>query len=431
MGTDYSPYNFIKKTPNRLLEQYFDSEEIVPVVEIEVEDDDGEKKLKKVKISKLEETQFEPILKLIGLQTEEKQKKIGAAFLKINEIACKAGTRCLIEESRYEAHNLDIAAMLESMSSHCECAIYMYLNHGKVFKNSGHFQKMDGTTFKKIYADKGLDPNQEDSDLQNFKAEIIKHYKEEGRGKHCKVDVFKRPDPERYCYFVYIEDHPDLMDQFEGDTFMQTPVNPAFKVVFVYHPESGRIEHNAKGKYKQKNQLHDIFCQDVLKMPDKPDKKTRMYDLEKLKNRFDFKPRETNDNITSVKLKHIELKINDERSIAFSDKSDEANIYDLIDDALSLQDISSGEAQNPKRILLADVTVTKVRINILFRKLPGDWRTPSVTFDITMPDSCTLKDTPLELIAQRYIEKWGLISGETVETEKDDDTTETGEEKSA
>jgi len=261
MGTDYSPNNF---------EQYFQSEEIKvePIVEIEVEveGDGDETKLKKVKISELEEKQFEPVIKLIGLQSEEKQKKIGADFRKISEIACKAGTHCLIEESRFEKHNLDIAEMLENMSSHYECAMYMFLNQPKVFKNSGNFQRMDDTTFKKIYADTGIDPYQEDTELQEFKAKIIKHYKQEGRGKHCKVEVFKRSGPERYCYFVYIQDHPDLLDEFEGDELMHTPVNPAFKVVFVYHPNSGRIEHNAKGKAKQKNQLHDIFCQDVLKM---------------------------------------------------------------------------------------------------------------------------------------------------------------------
>jgi hypothetical protein len=429
MGTDYSPNNFIKKTPNELLEQYFQSEEIEPVVEIEGKGE--EKKLKRVKISELDEMQFEPIQKLIGLQTEEKQKKIGADFHKINEIACKAGTRCLIEESQYEGHKLDISVMLENMSSHYECAMYMYLNHKKVFKNSGHFQRMDGTTFKKIYAKKGINPNQEDSELKDFKAEIIKHYKEEGRGKHCKVEVFKRFMPERYCYFVYIQDHPDLLDQFEGAEFRQTPVNPAFKVVFVYHPNSGRIEHNAKGKYKQKNQLHDIFCQDVLKMKGKPDKNARMYDLQKLKNRFDFKPRDAKDNITLVKLKYIELKINNERSIAFADKGKGTNIYNLIDDALGLHDISSDKAIDPKRITLDDVTVTKVKIQILFRRMPDDRRTPSATFEITTPDSCTLKDTPLHLIAQKYVEKWGFISDETIETKKDDDAPETVEKKSA
>jgi hypothetical protein len=208
MGTDYSPNNFIKKTPNVLLEQYFQSKEIEvePIVEIEVEveGDGDETKLKKVKISELDEKQFEPIIKLMGLQTEEKQKKIGADFHQINERACKPGTHCLIEESRYDGHKLDIAEMLEGMSSHYQCDMYMFLNHRKVFKNSGNFQRMDDTTFKKIYADTGIDPYQEDTELQDFKAKIIKHYKEEGRGKHCKVEVFKRSIPERYCYFVSV-----------------------------------------------------------------------------------------------------------------------------------------------------------------------------------------------------------------------------------
>ena len=340
MGTDYSPNNFIKKTPNELLEQYFQSEEIEPVIEVEVEDKDGKKKLKPVKISKLDETQFEPIIKLIESQTTEKQKKIGADFINIDERACKAGTRCLIEESRFEGHGLDIAAMLENMGSHYECAMYIFLNHGKVFKNSGYFQKMDGMTFKKIFAWKGFNPNQEDDELKDFKAKIIKHYKEEGRGKNCKVEVFKRSIPERYCYFVYIEDYANLMDQFDKGEFIQTPVNPAFKIVFVYHPESGRIEHNAKGKRIQKDQLHDIFCQGVLNMKGKPDKNTRMYNLEKLKNRFDFKPRDVKDNITLVKLKYIELEINKERSIAFADKGKGTNIYNLIEDALNQQKVS-------------------------------------------------------------------------------------------
>lgn len=431
MGTDYSPNNFIKKTPNRLLEQYFQSEEVQvePIVEIEVEGDGNEKEIKKVKISELEEKQFEPIIKLIGLQTDDKQKKIGADFHKINEIACKAGTRCLIEESRYEGHKLDIAEMLEGMSSHYECAMYMFLNHRKVFDNSGHFQRMDGTSFEKIYADAGIDPFQEDSQLKKFKTEIIKHYKEEGRGKHCKVEVFKRAMPERYCYFVYIEDHPDIRDQFEGPELKHTPVNPAFKVVFVYHPESGRIEHNAKGKKKQKDQLHDIFGMDVLKMEKKPDKNKREYTLEKLKDKFDFTPRDSKDNITSVKLKYIQLKINDERSIAFTDNGDEGNIYDFIDDALGLQDEPTADAPNSGRITLDDVEVKKATINILFRKMPGDKRIPSVTFDITVPHGCTLKDAPLELVAQRYIEKWGFIAGETKKTEED--ATDTGEKKSA
>ena len=225
--------------------------------------------------------------------------------------------------------------------------------------------------------------------------------------------------------------HPDLLDQFEGPVLKHTPVNPAFKVVFVYHPESGRIEHNAKGKDKQKNQLHDIFCMDVLKMEEKPDKNKRMYDLKKLKDKFNFKPRETKHNITAVKLKYIELKINNERSISFTDKGDEGNIYNLIDDALCLHDITPEEALDPNRITLNDVTVTKAKIQIVFRKMPEDKKTPTVMIIISLPGTCNLKDTPLELIAQEYIEKWEFIAEKPEKSSKDDDATETGDKKSA
>jgi len=35
----------------------------------------------------------------------------------------------------------------------------------------------------------------------------------------------------------------------------------------------------------------------------------------------------------------------------------------------------------------------------------------TLTFEISSPDRCTLKDDPLDQIAKKYIEKWGLVSG--------------------
>jgi len=156
-----------------------------------------------------------------------------------------------------------------------------------------------------------------------------------------------------------------------------------------------------------------------------------MYNLEKLKDRFNFKPRETKHNITAVKLKYIDLKINNERSMSFTDKGDEGNIYNLIDDALGLEDNSPDETPNPNRITLNDVTVKKAMIQIVFRKMPEDRNIPTVMIIISLPGTCNLKDSPLELIAQEYVEKWGFISGEIEASKKNDETTETGKKKSA
>ncbi|OHB54347.1 MAG: hypothetical protein A2173_10090 [Planctomycetes bacterium RBG_13_44_8b] len=394
MGTDYLPNNFIRKTPNCLLEQYLQSKGIIPQVEIEVQTADGEKQRKKVKVSELEENQFKPIIALIESQTPEKQAEIENDFMDINERACKAGIACLIEESQWEGHNLDISDDIEQMSNHYERAMWVYLNYPEVFKNSGHFQKMDSVTFKKAFIWKGLTPNQLDSELEDFKQKMIEHYKKEGRGKHCKVEVLKRSDPERYCYFVKLEDYGDIIEEFEGEK----PVKPIFEVIFVYHPESGRIENNAKGKKDQIEQLHEAFCQGVLNMEKLPDNNSRIYNLEKLKTRFNFMPRDSQDNITSVKLKFLELEVDFKRRISFTDNGNRSDIYNLIDDAL-----------NQHNIPLDSAAVTKVIIQIMFKKMAGERRARSVTFNIGTPDSCSLKDSATHLIAQKYVEKWGLI----------------------
>ena len=416
MGTDYSPSKFIRLTPNSLLEKYLQSKGIIPKVEIEVKAADGESQKKSVNISELEEDQFEPIIALIESQDQEKQAEIEKDFRDINERACRAGIVCLIEESKWEGHELDIADDIEQMSNHYERAMWVFLNHPKVFKNSGHFQRMDGITFKKAFAWKGLNPKQLDSELENFKQKMIEHYKKEGRGKHCIIEVLRRSFPDRYCYFVYLEDYGDILNEFEGDEFKRRAIKPAFEVIFVYHPESGRIETNAKAKRDRIKQLHEAFCQGVLNMEKLPDKNCRMYNLEKLKTRFNFMPRDPQDNIASVKLKYIELEVGSKRRIGYTDNGKRSDIYNLINDALNQQNIP-----------LDSVTVTKVKIQIVFKKMADERRAKTVTFDIGTPDWCNLKDSLTHRIAQKYVERWGLISDETIEVEENE--TEVGAKK--
>lgn len=407
MGTDYTPNRFTREVPNTLLEQYLQEQSITANVEIEV---DGQPET--VKVSDLSETQVEPILKLIEAQDAEKQALIERDFRDITERACKAGVRCLIEESRFEEHELDIADNLEQMGNHYERAMWVFLNHPTVFKNSGQFQKIDGMSFKKAFAFRGLTPLQLEDQLEDFKEKVMDHYKEEGRGKHCIIEVLKRSVPERYCYFVYLEDYGDILNEFNGDEFSRRAIKPAFEVIFVYHPESGRIETNARGKKADIKKLHEAFCQGVLEMEGLPDINSTMYNLESLKTRFNFMPRQPQDQITSVKLKSIELQAGYRKRISFTDSGRDSDIYTLIEEALNLENIP-----------LDTVSVTKAKIQILFRKMPTDRRTPSVSFEIGMPDRCTLKDSPLHLIAKKYVELWGLVSTEVIEQ----DDTETQE----
>jgi hypothetical protein len=410
MGTDYTPYNFIRKTPNCLLEQYLQFKGITPQVEIEVQAANGEKQQKTMKVSELEENQFKPIIALIEAQNPPKQAEIEKDFRDINERACKAGIACLIEESQWEGYNLNIADEISRMESPYECAMSVFLNYPKVFKNSGHFQKMDGVTFKKAPAWRGLKPKELVGDLVSFKQKMIDHYKKEGRGKRCKIEVLKRNKPERYCYFVYLDDYGDILSEFKGDEdeVERRPIKPIFEVIFVYHPDSRRIETNARGNKDRTKQLFEAFCQGVLNKEKLPDRNTLLYNLEKLKTSFNFMPRDSGDNIASVKLKSIELEVDSKRRISFTDNGSRSDIYNLITDAL-----------NTNKIPLNTVIVTQVKIQIIFKKMADERKAKTVTFGIGIPDRCTLKDSHTHLIAQKYVDKWGLSSEEAVETNTD------------
>jgi len=404
VATNYSPNNFLRKTPNALLEKYFQGQGIDPVVVIEVDGEGDEKSQKIARISELDENQLEPIRNLIEAQDPDTQTVIGKDFRKISDRACKAGYLCLLDESKYEGHGIDIQDELMLMENHYERAMWVFLNYPKIFENSGYFQRVDKITFRSRYVWKKIDPKQLDDELYNFKQQVIEHHKKEGRGNHCHIEVLKRTDPERYYYFVYLEDYSDTLDEFKGDKFKRTPVKPAFEVIFAYHPESGKVETNASGKKQEVTQLQEAFCQGVLNMKGLPDKETRMYELDKLKTRFDFKPRDPQDNIAAVHLKYIELELGHKKRITFMDSGKMPNIYDMIEESL-----------NQENVPLDIVTVGKVRIQIVFRKMADEKRTKTVTFEISAPDRCDLKDSPVELIAKKHIEMWGLVSEQTIE----------------
>ncbi len=397
MGTDYTPDELLKKVPNQLLEQYFQFREIEPKVTIEAEEN-GKKEAKEVHISELGEKEIEPILELIGDQTEEKRVEIDNDFKAINERACKAGVRCLIEESRWEGHHLQIAGDLEAMKSHHERVMWVFLNYAKVFENSGYFQKMDGFKLKKMVVPKNIVPRQEQEELADFKQGLKDYYGQEGRGKNCEVKVLKRSDPERFCYFVYIEDYGEMREEFLEENLDIRPSRPAYKFVFVYYPEKGQVGTNVKGSKQEIEDLMDIFSEGVLAMEDSPVKEGKIYTLERLRKRFDFQPREIKDNISFVKLREIEIEISKGKKIACYDTGKNTNIYDLIETAF-----------DKEKVDIEKLKIVRAKIQIVFKKLANERRAKSVTFEISAPDNCSLKELPLDQIAEKYIEKWQLV----------------------
>jgi hypothetical protein len=385
VSRNYSPRNFLRKTPNALLERYFESRKIP--LEIDWQ--------------KLEETDVEPVYEAILKLKQNDLIKVEKEFRQVNEMACAKGTLCLLEEGESPFHNLKLADRFEQMSDPYEKAMWMFLEHPKVFEIAESLYRMDSVGgWKHCGVYQGLEPKVEPEDLEKFAAKISEFYQKQGRGKHCHVENYLRQNPERHCYFAYPEDYARTELEYEDDVLKSVGIKPAFEVIFVYRPDTGILETNAGGKADDVKKLQESFCQTILGLEKLPDATSRIFKLEKLKNDFQF-PTNPKEGIKKVYLKMLQLELpgGRRRKITFEDGSNEKGqpIYQLIENAL-----------NQETIPLDQVKAVKAKIQFQFEGVNGK-PGKTLTFEIALPDRCTLKDDPLHQIAKKYLEEWGLM----------------------
>ncbi len=387
MSRNYSPRNFLRKVPNYLLKDYFEDEKRKLPLEIEWDN--------------VGEADVEVIRAAIENLPEQTQTLIEEEFRQINDLACAAGVRCLLEEGESVFHKLELADTFREMKDHYERACWMYLNHPKVFGIAESLWRMDCVGAWRactVFAD--IEPKIEQEDLDNLGAQIAEFYKKQGRGKHCQVDNYLRQNPERHCYFAYPEDYATTSLEYKEGKLETVGRKPAFEVIFVYKPESGKIETNAKGKKDDVKKLQEAFCQTILDLKEMPKKQGSFYDLSGLKDksfRFVTDPKDGIDKVT-IKMLQLRLKGADKRRIMYEADSTltEQPVYALMEKAL-----------DEKNVPLDEVDIAKAKIQVKFAPKDGRKGT-TITFEIGWPDRCKLGDDPLHQVVKRYLREWGL-----------------------
>ena len=387
MSRNYALNTFLRLTPNKALKDYFHHKGL----------------LKGIDFDALDNTEVEPIERALD-NLPEKQPEIEAEFRKINEIACEKGIQLLIEEAIF-FHNLDFSGTFDPMESPYEKAMWVFLNHPKVFQVATCWDYMDRVGgWKRRYVGEGLKPAIEEKDIENLAQALSKFYKKQGRGRHCKVYNYKRGQPERECYFAYPEDYATADIEYdEKGQYLHRPRRPAFELIFVYKPDTGDLEVYAKGKADEINKLQETFCQTILNLDKLPDKKEGRFDLSKLKDKdFSFR-REPQDGIEKVTVKMLRLDLlgSGNRRITFeaSSSNEEQPVYVLIEKAL-----------NKSNIPLDKVVISRVKLEIKFSGKDGK-KGKTLTFEISAPDRWTLRDDSIDQIAKKYVQQWGFMGG--------------------
>jgi len=390
MGRQYSAKTFLRNTPNDLLKQYFQERGI----------DLG------FNWSYRHKSDVNPVFAAMENLPEAMRSRVDGDFSMINDLACEAGVLAILDKAGGRPRGL--ADRFAKMKNAYERAFWTFLHEPELSRLAGCFHEMDRRLgWRRRFVGVRLDVATDDDALRAFEQALRMFYRRQGRGRFCHVDYHLRHDPLRHCFFAYPEDYASTDVGYDDHgRFQQRARRCAFELIFVYRPEEGILEVRAQGKGKDVTQLDEIFCKAILGLVELPADDGRLpYDLTVLKNADFAFPTDPKDRIASVEVQTLRLDLpfvqskGTRRRITVSANS--------LPDAPRAAHRLLHEAINKEHVRLADVHVSQAKLRVTFEPTDGQ-RPKTLTFDVTYPDRCTLKDAPYDQIAKKYLEEWGI-----------------------
>jgi len=385
MARQYSAKTFLRNVPNALLKAYFDRRGV----------DLG------FKWDMLHETDVNPIFVAMEGLAEGVRSEIDSDLSMINDLACEDGTLAILEEA--ELWNDDWSDLFGGMKNAYERAMWTFLNNPKRFRVAGCFHELDRCGgWRRRFVGNYLESRSDEESLAAFEESLRLCYRRQGRGRFCHVDVYLRQNPERRCYFAYPEDYASTDIGYDDHgRFQHRARRSAFEIIFVYRPEEGLLELRARGNRKQIAELEEIFCKTILGLVELPDDGRVPFDLAVLKDAAFRFPTAPGDRVASVHVRLLRFDVPgplNRRITVSAETSDMAPraLHELLDDAI-----------NQSRMPLSDLHVSQARLRFTFEPTNGE-RPKTLTFDVTYPDRCTLRDDAHDQVAKKCLREWGI-----------------------
>ncbi len=383
MTQHYQPKRFFRQAPNRYLKRFFAERNELVGLDFEA----------------LGETQIDPIYQAWLQIPEASRNEIEGLFQDIDDLASEKGSKAIIDEAQW--HGEDLAIQFASLTGFHEHAFWTYLERPKFWRGALAFHHADtlpGSYWRKRKnlprkpARVGL------ADLQRLERGIGDYFNTmQGRGRNCRVEPYRRNSLD--YFFAYPEDYAQASVEWVGQDFQRRPRNPAFEIIFVYSQEDGTLDLFLSGDRKPVPDLQEMFAEIILHDKLGPDEKDdRIYDLKPvLSTEFDFVI-DPDSGIESVAVRKIRLKAfgKEERiTLEVNPANDDMAIFDLLDTI--------------KAVLPVDqMSITQMGFLVTFAPNPNSNRVPTRSFEISWPNSCSLKHDKRDLIIRKMLSQSGI-----------------------
>jgi hypothetical protein len=320
MAGQYSHRQFFRQTPNALLQRYFEHKAITFNLDF----------------TRVKENDSDTLFNALIALADNEQTIVEADFKAIYALACEAGIQALVDESDYfndEAFVVDIA---DIEGFHAK-ALWAFIEKPKYWHCAAMFLHADNVSasyWKKRINLPKIPEDIEDEAIDAL-SQAISHYfyTKEARGRHCKIETYKRHDKD--YLFSYPEDHAKANVEWVSDSLTNRAFHPAFEIIFVYCAKEGSLDIYAPKIPKAVLALQKLFAKHILNVDSLADGKIdkRVYELDSVAEpNFQFTiPPESG--IESAVVTHLRLTLNTQprkRITLEADTKKSANaVYDL------------------------------------------------------------------------------------------------------
>lgn len=364
MARNYSPKSFFRHAPNAMLMKYFSKHDV----------------LTEYDFSEITETKIEPIYQAWLSLPDTQRGEMERDFKEIDALA-EGGVKAIIDEAEWHGENL--AETLSKLEGFHEKAFWVFLDRPKYWPAARafcHADSIGSSQWNECRTINHSSARVDDASIRDLERILIHYFHEEGRGKNCTVDCYRRGKLD--YFFAYPEDYAQASIEWDGPTFTRPARHPAFEIIFVYSQDEGKISLYMKGNRDTKKEVRALFADTILGLElGEFVEDDRVYDLSPLQDSnppFQFSP---DSGIQSVAIKKFRLAINGtkERITLEANPSQNLNaIYELRDKVC-------------QSIPLSQMTITQVGILVTYVPDPETGRTNTRSFDINWPNSCSLK----------------------------------------
>lgn len=393
MARQYSPTHFFRLVPNSLLGRYFQKKRKV---------------LKEIAFDQLKETEIKPIFQAFTALPPEQQAEIEAEFQEIDTMACQGGVAALTDEAAFHRDKSFAEAIATKDSFHSKI-MWTFLEHPKYWAGATlflHSDNISDNSWKKRNDLPNLPPQVEPEYIEQLEQGIRDYfYTKQGRGRNCKVDVFRRHEKE--YFFAYPEDYAQSSIEWYQNKLKNRSRHPAFEIIFVYTQAEGSLDIYAPRNTKAVQDLQHIFTETILQFNEldhfSGDK--RVYVLDALADRdfvFNYPSNSGIDTVT-IRRMRLTLKTGNKRRVTVEADplGDPKAIYNLLDE-----------------LRLPPYHVSQAEIKVTFAPTPNT-RGRTRTFRISYPNWCALRHDGRDLIIRKMLANSGIepIEPETTEDE--------------